>query len=375
MNDKLSNLLEYSKKNVCYSMAADYRAKGGKVVGVLDSLVPEELICAAGMLPIRLRGANEMNTSQARIHRVPQSNLFLNSLLEAAMRGELDFCDAVVCTNRDADYLRFSDVLDSLGKMPVYVVDVPIQNTPPSVERCAREFEKLSDFLSGISGVSVTDEAIRKAVAEYNTGRKALKAINELNLGGKIYLSGADMLRLSLAAASMPREAFNQSILEIVPELQAQDTALEANKPRVLLSTDVLDDPGYVELVEGCGCYVVMNDADTGSRYYWELVDECDEPYYALANRYLKTLLPRFITWEEQFAQVKKWAEQYCVDGILELPMQYDEPRAYRTTSFRKAMQKAGFPFISFEREYHYANEGQLQTRVGAFLEMIQARA
>jgi benzoyl-CoA reductase/2-hydroxyglutaryl-CoA dehydratase subunit BcrC/BadD/HgdB len=40
-----------------------------------------------------------------------------------------------------------------------------------------------------------------------------------------------------------------------------------------------------------------------------------------------------------------------------------------------RSLKEAGIPEISFQREYHFAGEGQLKTRIGAFLEMLSSKS
>ena len=361
-------LLQYSEKKFAYEKAKAFQKGGGKVIGVLDALIPEELIASFGMLPLRLHGADETNATLARNYRMPQSNPFLNSVLEAALREELQFCSAIICHNRDEDYLRLSDLLKALTDIPVYVVDIPIINREETKKRLVSELKALSQFLAKISGQSAEESEILYSIKLYNQGREWLRRIYEYSKRANI--SGKELLQLALSASSMPRFLFNNLAEEWYQTIQERKTE-RTERTKLIVSSDSLDDARYIELIESCGCRVVMNDIDIGSRSFWEPVDETKNVYEALAEHVFSVNLPRFMNWDEQFKQVVSWADEFYADGILDFSLRHDEPRAYRGTAFGKYMKKNGYPFMSFEHEYAFSGEGQLRTRIEAFLEML----
>jgi benzoyl-CoA reductase/2-hydroxyglutaryl-CoA dehydratase subunit BcrC/BadD/HgdB len=189
-------------------------------------------------------------------------------------------------------------------------------------------------------------------------------------------VSGGEALAIAIAATVMPREEFNKKLEELLPYLEKRKAKVSHTRPRVLLSSDLLDNPAYVDLVEGTGCLVAMDDIDTGSRYFWEVVDsESEDPAYALAKRYLKSRLPRMLDWQEQAEQLMQWTKEFNADGVLDLTEIYDYTREFRRPFLESRLKEAGIPEMSFERDYHLSNVGQLRTRIGAFLEILETRA
>ena len=81
------------------------------------------------------------------------------------------------------------------------------------------------------------------------------------------------------------------------------------------------------------------------------------------------------LDWDAQAEQLMQWAGEFRVDGVLDLPEKYDYTREFRRPYMERCLKGAGIPVISFERDYHLANVGQLKTRIGAFLEMLESKA
>jgi benzoyl-CoA reductase/2-hydroxyglutaryl-CoA dehydratase subunit BcrC/BadD/HgdB len=79
-------------------------------------------------------------------------------------------------------------------------------------------------------------------------------------------------------------------------------------------------------------------------------------------------------TWSRQLGQIITWVKEFHVDGVLGLSLAWCYPQSFRTPYLREKLEKAGIPMMSLDREYHLANEGQLRTRIGAFLEVLESK-
>jgi benzoyl-CoA reductase/2-hydroxyglutaryl-CoA dehydratase subunit BcrC/BadD/HgdB len=375
MEDELQSLMGAGNKENRQKWALEWKKQGKKVIGILDNLIPEEVIYAAGMLPWRIQGTWQGDIPLTTVYRIPQSSAFLNHVMESFLRGELDFLDGVVFSNRDHDSVRLYDAFERLGKMGfVYLIDVPITDSDRTRKRFTAEIQKFKAAVEEFAGKKVDDGALKNAIAVYDEGRSLLKKMYELRKNEVPPVTGGEALSITNAAMVMPRDEFNKQLADNLPYLEKRKAAVKATRPRVLLSSDMLDNPAYVDLVEETGCVVAMDDMDTGSRYFWYMVNGDDDPAYALSKRYLKNGLPRMVDWEQQAEQVIEWAKDFNIDGVLDLTEMYDHTREFRKSFMERCLKEAGIPEISFQREYHFAGEGQLKTRIGAFLEMLASK-
>ena len=75
----------------------EHKSRGGKVIGWLCTYVPEEIILAAGALPIRIIGySHEANLDDANAHFYINNCTFSRSCLQLGLEGQYDFLDGVV---------------------------------------------------------------------------------------------------------------------------------------------------------------------------------------------------------------------------------------------------------------------------------------
>jgi benzoyl-CoA reductase/2-hydroxyglutaryl-CoA dehydratase subunit BcrC/BadD/HgdB len=376
MEDKFERLVSAGNPKNRTKWAQEWRKQGKKVVGVLDSLVPEEVIYAAGMLPWRIGGTWQADVSRAMTYRYPQGVTFLNHVLESALEGELSFLDGMVCSNRDEDFRRFRDYWEFLGKTRLaYLIEVPIIDAEKTRQRFVSKIREFIGAIEKFGEIKISDSSLRNAIAVYDKGRTLLTKMYELRKREMPPLSGAEALAITIAAMVMPRDEFNKELEGVLPYLEKREAKVRHIRPRLMLSSDLLDNPAYVDLVEEVGCLVAMDDMDTGSRYFWETVDGgSKDPAYALARRYLKNRSPRMLDWRGQAEHLMRWAKEFNIDGVLELPDTYDYTRGFRWPYLKRWLEEAGIPLMSFERDYHLSNLGQLRTRIGAFLEILETK-
>ncbi len=376
MEEKLKGLTQANSEANRVQVALNCRNRGVKVIGILGSGVPEEVIYAAGMLPYRLSGYWKGVASRAGQYRNERSCRYCSHVLESLLMGELDFVDGVVAAN-DEDLVRLLDVWTYL-RAPrfTHVVHVPHQNSRLACMQLEMEIVRFKRALEGYSGVRITDESLLAAMNVFNETRGLLMKMYELRKREAPPLSGAETLGITTAAMIMPKDRFNKDMESLLPYLAGRTTSLKHLHPRLLVSSDMLDNPAYLELAENASCIVAMDDLDTGSRYFWGTRQASgQDPIVALAENYTSQPGgPRMCDWERQVNQIIDWVWEFRIDGVLELTQAYSYARLFRVPFLRDRLKAVGIPSISLRREYRLADTGQLRTRIEAFLETLDSQ-
>lgn len=377
MEQQLKNLVAATSEANRTSWATDFRKGGGKVIGTLCSYVPEELIYAAGMLPWYVAPVTEGSITKALAHRAPSSSQYCNSVLESLMNGQLDFLDGVVATDREQDLVRLWDVWDHLKKTPfTHIMHVPSRDDELGCRQMAKDIRSFAKALEDFGGRKITDESLRKAIHVLNKTRLLLSRLYELRKRDDPAVSGSEAMAIVAAATVMPKDRFNKELESLLPYLEHRKVPSSQGRPRILLSSDTLDRPAYIQLVEQSGAVVAMDDLDPGSRYFSLQVDAgAKDLPYALAQRYLnRPGHPRMFAWDKQVQQIVDWVREYRIDGVLELVETFSLPREFRVPVLHAELDKAGIPNMSIPRQRDMADAGQIGTRIQAFVEMLQTR-
>ena len=124
--------------------------------------------------------------------------------------------------------------------------------------------------------------------------------------------------------------------------------------------------------IERLGGVVVALDDCSGERTQSMLVDEdADDILRAISDRYLRincsVMSPNDGRIENTLALCKK----YRVDGVVEVVLQACHTFNIESVRVARACEEADIPYIKFETDYSTNDQGQVETRLGAFIEMI----
>lgn len=355
------------------------REKGRRVVGWGCTYIPEEILHAAGTLPVRvLGGRGETPLGDARLY----SNVcsFVRSCLDQALQGHYDGLDGFVTVNACDPIRRLYDAWSYYLKTPyVSIFSLPSDASDEAIDFFRLELLRLADELKRTLGIRVTEAALRRSIRLYNRSRELLGQLYQTRATDPPPLSGSEMLEVVLAGMLIPREHFCDLLEELLARLTSAAPKERPGSPlsdrvRLLLMGSELDDPRYVQLIEEAGGVVVADDLCMGSRYFSGLVDEAAvDPFEALARRYLtrppcpKLMYPA----AERIAHLQRMARQYRVEGVIHQSIKFCDNHAGVYTVVRHGFEEMDLPILELEREYALSGAGQLKTRVQAFVESL----
>lgn len=175
------------------------------------------------------------------------------------------------------------------------------------------------------------------------------------------------------------QETFLSDKKEMVEKLKViysrlKDRHLNSNRKRVVLSgSNIAFDDEMVQTIEDLNGLVVGEDSCTGMRFYWDNVELATDPIQSLTTRYL-TKIPcaRMYPDSTRFAFIKEISENYHASGIINYNLKFCDPfqlKKYPLKSFVE--QNLRIPILILEREYTQGDQGQIQNRIQAFLEML----
>ena len=163
----------------------NYKAAGKKVIGVLPYYAPEELVYAAGMVPMGIWGSNTKTISKAKEYCATFYCTIAQLALEMLLDGTMDQLDGII-TPTICDTLRpmsqnIRVSMKKLNKMPTIFLAHP-QNRKPAygLKFCIDQYTNVKTALEEISGAPITDEALKEAIKVYNASRAARREFVKL---------------------------------------------------------------------------------------------------------------------------------------------------------------------------------------------------
>ena len=267
--------------------------KQRKIIGCFPMYIPEEIIHAAGMLPVVLWRSNELVTL-GNAHWSPINCSLSRSFIDDAVKGKLDFIDGMVFYDTCLQARGMPFVI-SRNAHPTYleIIDLPGMLAYPTVRPYVIEnLEKLKSSLEGFSGQKITPDALRRSVEIYNKNRRLLRQLYEMRRRKPGLLKTKEMIAIVHASMIMPKEEHNELLESLLVQLEKAEP-YPGKKLNVILVGSLCQAPrsDMVDLIEEAGIMVVDDDLYTGSRYFVNDVDSGD-PIESLADRYLKRIPP-----------------------------------------------------------------------------------
>ena len=352
-----------------------WKEDGGPIIGLQCSGIPEEIIHAAGILPMRIRASNLPNTknADAHLHRINCS--YTRSVLEALLTGQLDFLDGLVTANTCDHHLRLvSEIEDKSTLKFFHYFRMHHTLGKSGKEWLLQEMKKLVEHLEDVFNLSISKDQLRETITVYNHTRRLMNRLNDLRKNDPPRLTGMEFMNIALTGMTIPRETFNQKLEALLPEIEKRD--LPGHQvPRLLIIGGACDSSDFIEFIESRGAHIVADGLCFGLRHYMGLMDEkAEDPLEAIADRYLTRLpCPAMIDGLEQSYEILKTIiDESKVQGIVSARLKFcDHFAGGRKLLADRLRQDQGIPVIELEREYNTTKSGQLSTRMQAFLELL----
>lgn len=349
---------------------------GGRVFGYFCTYFPEELLHAAGILPIRILGVKE-NVSVADSVVQPFICSLVRTSLDAAMRNRFDFLDGVVFPHTCDSIQNLADIwkhhfpeqFSEVVVLPVWV-DLP-EAENYLTEEIARFRGKLEKHL----GEKLADDALTNSIAVYDENRAALAELYAIRRDNPDAISAKETLDVVLASFRMRKEEHTALLKGLLDELKKAPKS-DNDSIRIVLYGNACDHPDIMNIFEEMDAYVIDDDLCTGSRYFLTTTPSEGEPLARIAKRYL-TRIPCPSKHSDSFDRRKylvNMVERGKADGVVMLILKFCDPHDFDYPDIAKRLTEENIPHLRLETEMQPASIEQVKTRLQAFIEMLKEK-
>jgi len=351
---------------------------GQKRFGYQCNYTPLELLSAAGARHIRLFKAGDSDTV-ALGERYTQSIYcdFSKSCLGSFAAGDPLYkaIDKVYNFYTCNTVKRVSEVMEKF--VPVKLLNLPkLRNEVESRKFFRLELIDLKKDLEHLTGKKIRDEDIQEQIVLQNKVRRQLKAISELRKKPFTVLTGKEYLELAKGYYYLPAEKALAAYEKIYQQLSAVEAPENGEQRlRFLVSGSTLADGDrrvHDILENDFNGRVVAEDVCTGVRPFYHTVPESGDPLDNLVAGYLDQApcaRMKPLTDAAQFAA--DLGVEYQVDGVLFTYLKFCPTHSVGMKEYILAFHRAGLPVLELSNDYSHNSEGQLKTRIEAFLEVL----
>lgn len=367
--DRLRDVLEDPE----YPTVKRWRASGGKVVGHFQVYVPEEIVHAAGLLPLRIRGAQiEARQAEARFGSYLCSIVKTSLELALSKRIELEmFVSPPIC-----DAARnLAAVWGRNVPYPCEILYLP-QNadSPHAVEYLRHEYDRLRRSVEAIAGSGITDDALRQSIAVFNENRRLLRELYALKRQRPWLLPADDAYVLTAIGGCIPREEHNTLLKALLPQIEARATRAQ-DRLRVVFEGGFCEQPP-IDLLRAIAqsCYVVDDDLLIGLRWIVEDVDSAGDPLRNLADAYLQHSTYSPVQHDPRKPKEKMLLQRIrnaAAGAAIITAAKMCEPGLDEQVAYGKALDEAGIPYFVSEFEESTTTFDGLQIQLETFVENV----
>jgi len=358
------------------------RDQGKKFVGFYCVFAPQELIVAAGAVPVTLCATKEEPISDGEKYLPRNFCPLIKSSYGFAITEKCAFFN-------NSEFIIGETTCDGKKKMfelmekfkPLVVLEVPQSAKGETqkkywrseVARCKQEIEKRL-------GVSITDEKMKVAINELNEQRGLMRELASLNTAKPAPLCGQDLLKVMWARNFVfDRAVFNQALKDLITELKkmkANGTGAAPATAKRIIVTGVPTGVGaekVIKIIEESGAAAVYIENCAGMKQYLHDVSASGSPLDAIADKYLATPCSCMSPNTGRLELLANLAKEYQADGIVDITWVGCHTYNVESRVLREYLLQHGkVPLLQIETDYSPGDNAQIKTRVEAFLEMIR---
>jgi benzoyl-CoA reductase subunit C len=345
---------------------------GGKVLGYYEPYMPEELVYAAGLLPIRLLANHEPDDTTDR--QMYANCLCSRDILNNFLKGRFDYVDGLV--NAEGCQWLLNSFQTTLNNNPKlfnhYIFHPDYVNGKMSKDVMRSELEVFKAKLEKWTGKAITEADLDQAIEVYNTNRRLMHQVYELRRADNPVIKGSEAMEMVLASQVMDKAEHNQILAEVLAKLPERKP-LQTNGVKLMLIGSETSDVELEKLVESLGANVVIDELCSGSCYFWNEVIPQTDRLMAISLRYLDRphCALKDNNWRRRPQHIYELFEDYQAQGVIIAKQIYCHPHGTDNPAMWNLLRERNIPFHYMERDTSLPIE-ETKLRMQAFINMIK---
>lgn len=359
---------------------AESRKAGVKVVGTFCLFVPDEIIFAAGADRIVLCGGKNDTVPIAEQYLprnvCPLVKSSFGSIVNNGCTGvkscpHFGLVDLVVAENTCDSKKKMYELLGDY--VPTYVIDLPQRpDSPEALKYFFSELEKFKGAMERLTGNQVSEEKLRAEIRSSNETRRLFHGLYDLRKRDSPPVSGGDVLKVLQKQYFLSPDQVKKALRLLADEAERVEVNGE-RKPRIMVSGCPMagGNTKVPDIIESKGGLIVAEESCTGTRSFWDPVDEGKDPMMALAERYIKIPCSCMTPNDRRIDNILELAREFKVDGVVYYTLQSCHGYNIERYKVQQALKKAGIPMLAIETDYSDSDVEQIGIRVDAFMEML----
>jgi len=350
-----------------------WRESGGKVLGHFQVYFPEELAHAAGLLPVKVRGA-QMERREADSLFGSYLCSILRSSLELALTGRL--VPDLFVTHPICDAARnLAGIWGRNLESPAEILFFPQNpNSDFSHAYLTGEYRRILGHVEEVAGRRVSDDDLRASIAVFNENRRLIRELYAVKRETPWLLPVDDAYVLVALGGLIPREEHNAVLRRLLPRIRSRERKRQ-DRMRVVFEGGFCEQPP-LDLLTAIAefVYVVDDDLLIGLRWILEDVEAGADPVAGLAEAYLERS-----SYSPVQHDLRKPKEEMLLrrirdskaEAAIVAAAKMCEPGLDEQVAYAGALDREGIPYFVSEFEEKMRSYDHLQVQLETFVENI----
>ena len=352
----------------------DYKKETGRgAVGIMPVYCPEEIVHAAGYLPIGMWGAQKKQISKARTYLPPFACSIMQSVMELQLEGVYDDLEAVI----------FSVPCDTLKCMSQkWNRPVPaIVFTHPQNRKIAKdaanvfareEFNIVKEKLEDILDVHISNKAIKNSIAVYNENRAACREFSDVAAEYAAVVTPSDRHAVIKARWFMEKSRHTALVKELIAALKAEP-APEFKGKKIIVTGIQVEPYDVLDIFQENGFAIVADDLAQETRNFRQDVPDDDDALMALArawNEFDGCSLATDAN-KPKGQMIIDAVKKYGADAVVVCMMKFCDPEEFDYPILLQEFEAAGVKNLYIEVDQESTAFEQVKTRIQTFAEIL----
>lgn len=333
-----------------------WKAEGKKVIGALGVDIPDELIIAADMLPIRIYAQPNIDMTEANKYLEYAFDPVVRAQFEKIVDGTYNGLVDKIAISNSTDvlirvylYLRELKRIEPEKEFPdVEFIDWMFTRNRMHQERNEFVIKKFKERVETWAGHNISEDEIKNAARVCNENRQLLRELNALRQGPVVRISGSEMLVIIGSAFFMERSKHTHFLKQLKQEVESWPVI---NAPRVFYTGSMQFDTKLYELIEETGCVIVGEDHDWGNRFFDRNYNMEYDSIRAIVDCYmLREFSSKKAFVSQRVEALNREVKSVDAQGVIFYTNVYEDAASWDYPSQKKSLEQQGIKTAHFSK-------------------------
>lgn len=356
------------------TIAETKKETGKDLVGVFPIRTPEEIVYAAGCVPIGMWGGHtEITLADKYLQSFCCSIMRIN--MEYALRGVYDglkavliptFCDTMKCIVENWKL--------ALPQVPTIAFAYPQHHKlQTGMEFAVDEIRRVKHELELALHKIITYEQVEEAFEVYEEYRQTMRTFTELAAKHPEIITAKKRYAIIKAGCYMDKAVYTRMIKEINEGLEKEKESTFKGI-RAIVTGIMMEPVDVLDIFEENDIAIVGDDLAIGSRLWRtpareQVRDVYQKMAYIIHDIEGDTFF--FDPEKKKGSMLIDMAHNLDADAVVVMMMKFCDPEEYDYPIYKAELAEAGIPELYLEFDQQLSSFEQIRTRVQSFTEML----